>query len=114
MEPTGENIQPGRGAAPQDVQATAPAAPTAVPTNDVVVGAAPSRAHMILFWASFLTLIAGGIGFAVRGGLLGAWGQQFAFTQFELGKIAGAGLWGFPIAIIPTSASSLIASATAG
>ena len=58
---------------------------------------------MVLFWASFLTLVAGGIGFAVRAGLLGAWGQQFALTQFKLGLIAGAGLWGFPIAIIPLS-----------
>ena len=58
---------------------------------------------MILFWASFMTLIAGGVGFAVRAGILGDWGRQFGFTQFDLGNITGAGLWGFPIAIIPLS-----------
>ena len=98
-----DKVQSGRGAGPGDVQTTAPAAagPAAPPAS--FVGATPSRNQMVLFWASFLTLIAGGIGFAVRGGLLGAWGQQFGFTQFELGNIAGAGLWGFPIAIIPLS-----------
>ena len=100
MDPKGDEIQPGRRPGPEDVRATPP--PTAPPPN-VAVGDTPSRNQMILFWASFLTLIAGGIGFAVRGGLLGAWGQQFGFTQFDLGKITGAGLWGFPIAIIPLS-----------
>ncbi len=67
------------------------------------VGNTPTRNQMILFWASFLTLIAGGVGFAVRAGILAEWGKQFGFTQFDLGNITGAGLWGFPIAIIPLS-----------
>ncbi len=105
MDPKGDEIQPGRGPGPEDVRATPPPAgpPLAAPPPDVAVGATPSRSQMVLFWASFLTLIAGGIGFAVRGGLLGPWGQQYGFTQFELGEIAGAGLWGFPIAIIGLS-----------
>src|SRR5438876_1801855 len=54
----------------------------------------------ILFWASFLTLIAAGIGFSVRGAILKDWGNQFGFTQSELGTITGGGLVGFGLAII--------------
>ena len=95
-----DHFQSGRGAGPGDVQAnaTGPTAPLATS-----VGYTPTRNQMILFWASFLTLIAGGIGFAVRAGILVEWGKQFGFTQFDLGNITGAGLWGFPIAIIPLS-----------
>src|SRR5829696_2863713 len=53
-----------------------------------------------LFWASFCTLIAAGIGFSVRGVILKDWGQQFGFTQSELGTITGGGLIGFGLAII--------------
>src|SRR5207253_5766034 len=53
-----------------------------------------------LFWASFLTLIAAGIGFSVRAAIVKDWGQQFGFTQTELGKISGGGLIGFGLAII--------------
>ncbi len=62
--------------------------------------ASPSFGHMILFWASFFTLIAAGIGFSVRGAILKDWGQQFGFTQSELGTITGGGLLGFGLAII--------------
>ena len=53
-----------------------------------------------LFWASFFTLIAAGIGFSVRGFILKDWGNQFGFTQSELGTISGGGLVGFGLAII--------------
>jgi MFS family permease len=53
-----------------------------------------------LFWASFLTLIAAGIGFSVRGAILGDWSAQFGFTQGELGGITGGGLVGFGLTII--------------
>src|SRR5262245_61248409 len=53
-----------------------------------------------LFWASFLTLVAEGIGFSVRAAILKDWGQQFGFTQTELGTITGGGLIGFGLAII--------------
>lgn len=55
---------------------------------------------MNLFIASFLTLIAAGIGFAVRGGVLGDWSGQFGFTKSELGTITGGGLVGFGVTII--------------
>jgi MFS family permease len=60
----------------------------------------PSASNKILFWASFLTLIAAGIGFSVRGFILKDWGNQFGFTQAELGGITGGGLVGFGVAII--------------
>ena len=53
-----------------------------------------------LFWASFLTLIAAGIGFSVRGAILNDWSAQFGFTQGELGGITGGGLVGFGLTII--------------
>lgn len=63
--------------------------------------AGPSRNDKILFWASFCTLIAAGIGFSVRGvEILKDWGNQYGFTQTELGTITGGGLVGFGLAII--------------
>lgn len=53
-----------------------------------------------IFWASFLTLIAAGMGFAVRGGVLAEWGSLFGFTQTELGEITGFGLAGMAVTII--------------
>jgi MFS family permease len=53
-----------------------------------------------IFFASFMTLIAAGIGFAIRGGILKDWGAQFGFTQSDLGVINGAGLAGFGFTII--------------
>ncbi|MCA9099936.1 MAG: MFS transporter [Planctomycetales bacterium] len=54
----------------------------------------------VLLWASFLTLIAAGVGFAIRGGVLAEWGTEFGFTQTELGTITGGGLIGFGFVII--------------
>jgi MFS family permease len=68
--------------------------------NDNRAGSAPGFNDKILFWASFLTLIAAGIGFSVRGAILKDWGNQFGFTQSELGTITGGGLIGFGLAII--------------
>ena len=56
-----------------------------------------------LFWASFITLIAAGIGFAIRGAILKDWAAQFGFTQGELGNITGGGLVGFGLTIIVLS-----------
>lgn len=61
---------------------------------------ATSANDRILFLASFLTLIAAGIGFGIRTTILKDWGQQFGFTQSELGAITGGGLAGFGLAII--------------
>jgi MFS family permease len=56
-----------------------------------------------LMWASFLTLIAAGMGFGVRAGCLFSWGQEFGFTQLELGLITGGGLTGFGLVILAAS-----------
>lgn len=57
-----------------------------------------------LYLASFITLIVAGVGFAVRGGILGDWATQFGFTKTELGAITGGGLVGFGIVILLASA----------
>ena len=59
-----------------------------------------SRNNTILFWASFLTLIAAGMGFSIRTDIIYNWGQKFGFTQTELGEITGMGLVGFGLTII--------------
>jgi MFS family permease len=53
-----------------------------------------------IFWASFLTLIAAGTGFAVRGDVLAEWSRIFGFTKTELGTITGGGLTGMAFTII--------------
>jgi MFS family permease len=56
-----------------------------------------------IFWASFLTLIAAGMGFAIRAAILGDWAAEFGFTKGELGTITGGGLVGFGLTIIVCS-----------
>jgi len=57
-----------------------------------------NRGRLLL--AGFLTLIAAGIGFGVRGGLLEVWAREYGFTYTELGQITGGGLLGFGIIIL--------------
>lgn len=56
-----------------------------------------------LLWAGFMAILAAGVGFSVRGGILGQWAEEFGFTMTELGTITGGGLTGFGIVIIITS-----------
>lgn len=53
-----------------------------------------------LLWAGFLAILAAGIGFGVRGGILANWGADFGFTSAQLGAISGAGFTGFCFGII--------------
>jgi len=53
-----------------------------------------------------MAILAAGVGYSVRGGVLLQWANQFGFTMTELGAITGGGLTGFGIVII---LSSLIA-----
>lgn len=62
-----------------------------------------SFSHKMLFWASFFTLIAAGMGFSIRGDILGDWGRDFGFTKGEIGEILGMGLFGFGVTIIAFS-----------
>jgi len=53
-----------------------------------------------IFFASFMTLVAAGVGFGVRGGVLADLGGQFGLTKTDLGNITGGGLAGFGFTII--------------
>jgi MFS family permease len=53
-----------------------------------------------LLWAGFMAIMASGIGFSIRAGILGQWAEQYGFTQTELGAITGGGLTGFGIIIL--------------
>lgn len=69
-----------------------------------LAGATPNAQRLL--WAGFMAILAAGVGFAIRGGILGQWAEQYGFTQTELGAITGGGLTGFGIIIL---LSSLIA-----
>lgn len=53
-----------------------------------------------LLFAGFMAILAAGIGFAIRGGILDNWAKDFGFTGAELGVIGGAGFTGFCFGII--------------
>ena len=53
-----------------------------------------------LLWAGFMSILAAGVGFAIRGGILDNWSREFNFTGAELGEIGGGGLTGFCFGII--------------
>ena len=61
-------------------------------------GIAPNAKRLL--WAGFMAILAAGVGFSIRAGILGDWGRQFGFTQTELGQITGGGLLGFGIIIL--------------
>lgn len=67
-------------------------------------GHAPNAQRLL--WAGFMAILAAGVGFSIRAGILGQWAEQYGFTQTELGAITGGGLTGFGIIIL---LSSLIA-----
>jgi len=55
------------------------------------------REKTLLFWASFLSLVAAGFGFAFRVAKGGAYAAELGLTEQQLGEVFGASLW--PIAI---------------
>ncbi len=58
-----------------------------------------SNAHRLL-WAGFMAILAAGVGFAARGGILDNWAAEFGFTAAQNGAIGGAGFNGFCFGII--------------
>ncbi len=60
--------------------------------------AAPNAKRLL--WAGFMAIMASGVGFSIRAGILGQWAEQYGFTQTELGAITGGGLTGFGIIIL--------------
>lgn len=61
--------------------------------------AAASNAQRLL-WAGFMAILAAGVGFSIRAGILRQWADQYGFTMTELGQITGGGLTGFGIIIL--------------
>src|SRR5262245_61748437 len=64
-------------------------------------GIAPNAKRLL--FAGFMAILAAGVGFSVRSGVLGQWAEQFGFTMTELGTITGGGFTGFGIVIILSS-----------
>lgn len=56
-----------------------------------------AREKRLLFWASFLSLAAAGVGFAFRVAKQSVYGPEFGLTETEIGQVFGASLW--PIAV---------------
>jgi MFS family permease len=67
-------------------------------SNGTDSGIAPNAKRLL--WAGFMAILAAGVGFGVRGGILGDWGTQYGFTQTELGQVTGFGLVGFGVIIL--------------
>jgi MFS family permease len=53
-----------------------------------------------LLWAGFMAILAAGVGFSIRNGILDNWGAEFGFTAGETGKISGMGFTGFCFGIV--------------
>src|SRR6266851_8487749 len=62
------------------------------------VAIAPNAKRLLM--AGFLAILAPGVGFGIRGGILANWGADFGFTAAQLGDINGAGFTGFCFGII--------------
>jgi len=61
-------------------------------------GIAPNAGRLL--WAGFMAILAAGVGFGIRGGILANWGAEFGFTGAELGDISGATFTSFCFGII--------------
>ena len=66
--------------------------------NSELSGVAPNATRLL--WAGFMAILAAGVGFAIRGGILDNWGGEYGFTASQLGVIGGAGFTGFCFGII--------------
>src|SRR5438128_876818 len=64
-------------------------------SNEAIV---PNAKRLLL--AGFLAILAAGVGFGIRGGILANWGADFGFTGQQLGAINVAGFTGFCFGII--------------
>ncbi len=67
-------------------------------SNDSSAGIAPNAKRLL--FAGFMAILAAGIGFGIRGGILANWAADFGFTGAQLGAIGGAGFTGFCFGII--------------
>ena len=53
-----------------------------------------------LFLASCMALISTAMSFAIRGDLMGPWGEIFSLTAEQIGWVTGTAFWGFTLAMI--------------
>ena len=67
-------------------------------SNGHTQGIAPNAKRLL--FAGFMAILAAGIGFGIRGGILANWAADFGFTGGQLGAIGGAGFTGFCFGII--------------
>src|SRR6266850_7067796 len=65
------------------------------PSNEAI---APNAKRLLI--AGFMAILAAGVGFGIRGGILANWGADFGFTGQQLGDINGSGFTGFCFGII--------------
>lgn len=70
-------------------------------SDATAVEAAPNAKRLL--YAGFMAILAAGVGFSIRAGILGQWAEQYGFTMTELGAITGGGLTGFGIIILLSS-----------
>lgn len=75
---------------------TATAVDYAAPLTDD--GIVPNAKRLLI--AGFMAIFVAGVGFAIRGAILGDWARTYGFTDSDLGAIGGAGLTGFCFGII--------------
>src|SRR5258708_38689085 len=64
-------------------------------SNEAIV---PNGKRLLL--AGFMAILAAGVGFGIRGGILANWGADFGFTAQQLGDINGAGFTGVCFGIL--------------
>ncbi len=57
------------------------------------------NAHRLL-WAGFFAILAAGVGFSIRAGLVGTWRAEFGFSDQQIGSITSGGFPGFCFGII--------------
>ena len=53
-----------------------------------------------LLWAGFVAILAAGVGFGIRGGIMATWETGFGFSGSLIGAITGAGFTGFCFGIM--------------
>jgi MFS family permease len=66
-------------------------------TNQLHASELTEREKRLLFWASFLSLTAAGVGFAFRMAKGGEYGEALGLSNQQVGEVFGASLW--PIAL---------------
>jgi len=69
------------------------------PSHSADLAGTTPNAHRLL-WAGFMAILAAGVGFAIHGGILDNWREEFGFSAMQVGQITGGGLTGFCFGII--------------